>query len=73
LVKEILKQQPKYFETHTPFIGYVRFIYEAQPRGGQRMTGLKVSMDWMLGGKHFPPKYGNAWKGRDGVWRFKAP
>lgn len=73
LVEEILKREPKFFETSTPFVGYVQFLYEAQLRGGQRMKGLEVEVDWWLSGKHHAPKDESARKGRDGPWRFKSP
>jgi hypothetical protein len=73
LVKEILKREPKFFEKSTPFIGYVQFLYEAQLRGGQRMKGLQVEVEWWLSGKHHPPKDETARKERNLPWRFKAP
>jgi hypothetical protein len=61
------------FERPPPFIGYVQFLYEAQLRGGQKVKGLQVDVDWWLGGKHHPPKDEGARKGREVPWRFKAP
>lgn len=73
LAKEILHREPKSFEKSTPFIGYVQFLYEVQLRGGHRMKGLQVEVNWQLSGIHHPPKDESARKGRDGPWRFKAP
>jgi hypothetical protein len=73
LVKEILKGEPKFFETCAPFIGYVQFLYETQLSAGQRMKSLHVDVNWWVGGKHQPPKDESARKGRDAAWRFKAP
>jgi hypothetical protein len=73
LVQEVLKREPQFFERSTPFIGYVQFLYEAQLRGGQRIKGLQVDVDWWLSGKHHPPKDEGARKGREVPWRFKAP
>jgi hypothetical protein len=73
LVKEIFKREPRFFEKSTPFIGYVQFLYEAQLRGGQRVKGLRVDVNWWVGGKHQPPKDESTRKGRDVAWRLKAP
>jgi hypothetical protein len=72
LVKEILKREPAFFEKSTPFIGYVQFLYETQLRGGQRMQGLKVEVNWFVGGPHHAPKDESAYKVRNVPWRFKA-
>jgi hypothetical protein len=72
LVKDILRRDPKFFETNMPFIGYVQFLYEAQLHGGQRVKGLKFEMTWAVSGLHQPPKDKKADKNRDGPWRFKA-
>jgi hypothetical protein len=73
LALEICKGEPEFFKKATPFIGYVQFLYEGQFEGGQRMKGMQVEVSWEVGGKHQRPKDENTSRGRDGVWRFKAP
>jgi hypothetical protein len=72
IVKEIVRNDPKFFERQTPFIGYVQFLYECQLPGGQRLKGLEVEAAWGVGGLHAIPKDPKAEQGRDGPWRFRA-
>jgi hypothetical protein len=72
LVKDIVKNDPGFFERQTPFVGYVQLLYECQLAGGQRLRGIDVEAHWAVGGLHAVPKDPAAEKDRDGPWRFRA-
>jgi len=59
-VKWILEQEPDFFERALPFVGYVQFLYEARPYGGQRLKALRFEMGWTVSGIHSPPRKGSA-------------
>lgn len=59
-VKWILEQEPDFFERALPFVGYVQFLYEARPYGGQRLKALRFEMGWTVSGIHSLPRKGSA-------------
>ena len=73
LAAEILRREPAFFEASPPFVGYIQLLYEAQLPAARRVKGLKVQVDWVVGGKFLPPSNPADETGRDGPWRFKAP
>jgi hypothetical protein len=52
----LLSQDPKYFEQHSPFVGYVQFLIEGSFRGGQHIQSLDAEITWSVGGMHSLPK-----------------
>jgi hypothetical protein len=73
LVKWILRQDPKFFSKHIPFVGYLQFLYENSLPGGQRITKFHATAGFGLGGMHQSPKDKNVYKKRGNIpWRFKV-
>jgi hypothetical protein len=72
-VRWILQKDPGYFEKHTPFVGYVQFLFEISLPGGKRIKSLKFTLNYGTGGLHSPPKDKSIYKKRQGPWRFKLP
>jgi hypothetical protein len=72
LVKDLVKRDPAFFERQTPFIGFVRLLYECQMPGGRPLRGLEVEASWGVGGAQAAPKDPAAARGRSGPWRFRA-
>ena len=72
LAADILRREPAFFAASPPFVGYVQLLYEAQLPAGRRVKGLKVQVDWWLGGKSLPPTNPADANGRDIPWRFKS-
>jgi hypothetical protein len=68
-VRWIVDQEPKFFEEHLPFIGYVEFLWEKQIRGNQRLRQLKITLQSGRGGFGETP----AGHQQNDRWRFRAP
>jgi len=71
-VKWILAKNPKYFETATPFVGYVQFLYEAYFYGNQRIVSFSADIGYGMGGTHVAPKDKSVYQKMNIPWRFKA-
>ncbi|HUW57823.1 MAG TPA: hypothetical protein VMZ92_14375 [Planctomycetota bacterium] len=71
-VRWIVKNDPKFFEKHTPFIGYLQFLLEISLRGSRRIQRITFDVSYGAGGRHSPPRDPEADKDRQGPWRFKA-
>lgn len=72
-VKWILEKDPKFFEKHLPFVGWVQFRYEPPTSGEVSVEKIHVFYSWGVSGLHVPPRDPEVNKNRDGPWRFKAP
>jgi hypothetical protein len=75
-VKWIVQNNPDFFEKPAPFIGYVRFLYELQLKGGQIIRNINFNIHWAVGGAHSLPKDEQVYKQRMNSmepWRYKAP
>jgi hypothetical protein len=72
-VEWIVKNDPKFFESSAPFIGYVQFLFEISLKGGQNIKTINFDIYYAAGGLNVGPKDPNGYKGRDVPWRYKAP
>jgi len=72
LAKWILEQEPKFFEKHKPFIGYVQFLYECSLCAGQRISRFDANIGWAVSGLHVPPKDKSIETNSAAPWRFKT-
>lgn len=73
IAKWVLKSNPRFFEEHRPFVGYVQFLYETSLHGGRRLSKFEARLTWVVSGSHVPPKDKAAYKNRDDIpWRFRA-
>lgn len=71
LVKQIVADDPKFFEKELPFAGYVQFLFETSISGGLRLKSFKADVGWAVGGMH-APKPPSVDKDLFGAWRFVA-
>ena len=72
----IVAKEPDFFARHTPFVGYMEFLFENGFSGGQRITSVKISAGVGLGGTHATPRDPEIEKAmmRDNSpWRFPDP
>lgn len=67
----IVKSQPDFFATHTPFIGYAQIRYEGSFHGGERIKALNVHLGYCIGGTATVPNDPN-YKEKPGSWSFKG-
>jgi hypothetical protein len=73
LVKWIIKEDPKFFDKHIPFAGYLQFLYEGPLRRGKRITQFCAVAYDMPNGRYQMPKNRIVLKKRYSTpWRFKA-
>ena len=70
----LLTQDPKYFDHHRPFVGYVQFLVEGSFRGSQRLQSLDAEISWAVGGVHSICKDPASEKKHEGngSWRFPS-
>lgn len=69
----ILKQQPDFFASNLPFIGYVEFLLEKRFYGNQPLRAFNAEVFYGLSGLHTPPRDKEDYKSRFSMrWRFKA-
>ena len=70
----ILKQDPRFFDEHLPFIGYVQFLLEGLISGGERLHRLRFDLDFSASGLTAKPRDERAARDRDKIpWRFRFP
>lgn len=72
LCRQLVADDPDYFQTEQPFVGYVQVMYEGSLSGGMRLEKMKVDISWVVGGLHSIPKDPKVAEDRDGVWQFVA-
>lgn len=71
--KWILQQDPKYFERHKPFVGYLQFAVATRLAGSTPIRSISVHIVCQAGGMHMPPKDKSTYEGRMELpWRFTA-
>jgi len=73
VVRWILENDPRFFEKHLPFVGYVQFLFETRLSPRFSLKNLTARICYMVGGGHAPPKDKSVYEERTGPWRFVAP
>ena len=74
-VKWILQNDPKFFEKHIPFVGYLQFRYEGPLYGDQRISGLHIRAGFGVSGLHIqgePRDKSDRKHMYTAPWRFRA-
>lgn len=75
-IKWMVKNDPNFFDKPAPFIGYVRFLYEFDLKGGHTIKNIIFDINWAVSGLTSVPKDEKASKQRMNSmepWRYKAP
>lgn len=66
-VRWIVKNDPKFFEKHRPFIGYLQFLFEISLRGSRRIEKISFDVSCGAGGMHSPPRDRSVYEERDRI------